>query len=302
MLTLINQGYSAILVTYNAEKNLNKAIESILNQEIAPSEIIVVDDCSGDGTVERVQQLLVGFDAKIITTNVTNLGQAHSRNVGATLASFEYLIFFDDDDFSNPSRSTLHLQQLENSDLSYVSSIKIYPSGYQVKCTNNDYSLAPTLFSDLICYLLLGKKIGGADLFVPTATLGCRRSAIFEIGGFDINFRRQEDVEFAIRAAVQRLRISWTPIEGVKRFHTVNASKGHGIDSSYELLLISKVESLMTDSDANQARFLSYSRKAYFSGKYFELIFQILAHPRFWWFALNRLPALCRRLIHEARM
>lgn len=302
MLKFEREKYSAILVTHNAESDLKRAIDSIRNQEIPPSEIIVVDDCSSDNTVLLANQLLADFPEKVIATNIANMGQSHSRNFAASVAKFENLIFFDDDDFSLTSRSVLHLQQLEFSDLSYVSSTKFYSDLYEVACSSTDFTLPSEQYSEMIEYLLLGRKIQNNNLYVPSSTLACRRSAMLHIGGFDVSYRRQEDVDFAIRSAIEGLRISWVASVGVQRHHTTNGSKGLGIDSSYELLLISKFQSFLGLTRARQARFLSRFRKFYFAKNYIKLISLLLGSPYFWWFALRRSPSLVRRILHEARM
>ncbi len=302
MLKSETEKYSAVLITYNAERHLKRAIDSIRNQKIPPSEIILVDDFSSDNTVQLAKQLLEDFPENTITTNIANLGQSHSRNFAASVAKYESLIFFDDDDYSLASRSALHLEQLEHSDLSYVSSIKCYSNSYNVTCINSDFTLRSENYSNLIEYLLLGEKIQNANLYVPSSTLACRKSAMLKIGGFDVSFRRQEDIDFAIRAAIEGLRISWTSSNGVQRFHTTNESKGRGIDSSYELLLIEKFGALLGPIRARQARFLSSFRKVYFAREYISLISLLLTRPKFWLFAIRRSPSLVRRVIHEARM
>ncbi|MFC1786435.1 glycosyltransferase [Halobacteriota archaeon] len=71
-------GISVVIPAYNGEKTIGKTIESILNQKYEGEiEIIIVNDCSTDGTLEVVQQ----YPTKIIN-NDTNLGLAYSVNKG----------------------------------------------------------------------------------------------------------------------------------------------------------------------------------------------------------------------------
>ena len=48
---------SVIITTYNRKEYLKKAIESVLNQSYKDIEIIIIDDCSTDGTEEEIKSL-----------------------------------------------------------------------------------------------------------------------------------------------------------------------------------------------------------------------------------------------------
>ena len=48
--------YAAILCTYNSEETVLAALESILNQLVTPTEILIIDDCSQDATIELIQK------------------------------------------------------------------------------------------------------------------------------------------------------------------------------------------------------------------------------------------------------
>ena len=87
---------SVIVPLYNAERFLKTCIDSILNQSFEDFELIIVDDCSTDRSLEIAQQYR---DSRIkIFRNVTNLGDAATRNIGLTFSSSEYVYFMDDDD------------------------------------------------------------------------------------------------------------------------------------------------------------------------------------------------------------
>ena len=50
--------YAAILCTYNSEETVLAALESILNQLVTPTEIIIIDDFSQDKTIELIQKAI----------------------------------------------------------------------------------------------------------------------------------------------------------------------------------------------------------------------------------------------------
>jgi len=88
-----------VIACYNQEAFIREAVESALVQRAPDKEIIVVDDCSSDGTVE----VLKTFGASInLTVLPKNGGVYASRNHGAALARGEYVVFLDGDDVLMP--------------------------------------------------------------------------------------------------------------------------------------------------------------------------------------------------------
>ena len=86
---------SAIIPVYNRESSVRRAIDSILSQSCPPSEVIVVDDCSHDGTRQALEEY---GDAITRIYLENNSGPSRARNEGARCASAEWLAFLDSDD------------------------------------------------------------------------------------------------------------------------------------------------------------------------------------------------------------
>lgn len=90
---------SVIIPVYNVENYLEECLESILNQSLDDIEIICVDDCSSDDSLN----ILYGYadkDSRIkVIKNKENKGQGFSRNVGIQQAVGEYIAFVDSDDY-----------------------------------------------------------------------------------------------------------------------------------------------------------------------------------------------------------
>lgn len=88
---------SVIIPTYNRAEMVSRCVASVLAADTAGCavEIIVVDDCSPDGTARRIERDFGG--AVRCLRNGKNSFQAVSRNNGAAAASGEYLFFLDDD-------------------------------------------------------------------------------------------------------------------------------------------------------------------------------------------------------------
>ena len=96
--------FSIIITTYNRLPLLKRAIEKSLAQTI-PCEVIVIDDCSEDGTEDYVSSLSkkLGNKSLIYHRNEVNLGHSQSVNIGVEIATGEWIKFLDDDDYLAPN-------------------------------------------------------------------------------------------------------------------------------------------------------------------------------------------------------
>lgn len=86
---------SIIIPTFNRYDMLRQAVESIKNQTYLSKEIIVIDDCSSDKThdIEKV------YPEVIYIKNEQNKGPSYNRKKGLEIATGDYIVFMDDDDY-----------------------------------------------------------------------------------------------------------------------------------------------------------------------------------------------------------
>jgi len=106
---------SVILSTFNREKYVKKAINSVLNQTYKNIEIIIVDDCSSDGTLKIVSEYCNKDSRIIILKNEINFGIPKSWNKGITAAKGKYIARLDDDDFwTDPKKLEKQVEFLNN--------------------------------------------------------------------------------------------------------------------------------------------------------------------------------------------
>ncbi len=111
---------SVCMATYNGEKYLSRQLRSILDQLTDDDEVIVVDDCSVDRTVETVKQL--DDDRITVYVNDRNRGEVFSFGRAISLAKRDFLFLSDQDDIWIPGRVALMRQHLIESRASVVSS------------------------------------------------------------------------------------------------------------------------------------------------------------------------------------
>jgi len=106
---------SVIVPAYNAEKTIDRCLESLFNQTIKEIEIIVINDCSKDNTLEKLKS----YGQKIVLLdNEKNLGPSGSRNKGLKKAKGKYIGFVDADDYIEPNMyETLSKEMSDDIDL-----------------------------------------------------------------------------------------------------------------------------------------------------------------------------------------
>lgn len=90
--------FSVIIPVYNVEKYLRECVDSVLNQSFKDFEVILVDDGSKDSSGSICDKYSEKYSF-IKTIHKPNGGQADARNVGTTVASGEYIIYIDSDDY-----------------------------------------------------------------------------------------------------------------------------------------------------------------------------------------------------------
>ena len=89
---------SVLIPAYNAEKTINRCLDSILCQTFQDIELIIVNDGSTDNTLS----ILLNYaekDKRIIIYNQPNQGVSAARNTGLRNASGDYILYVDSDDW-----------------------------------------------------------------------------------------------------------------------------------------------------------------------------------------------------------
>ena len=165
------------------------------------------------------------------------------------------------------------------SDINFVSSIKEYSNGYSFEAINSEIHVGELNRHQAIKHLLLGKSLQGKKGYFPSCTLAITKEAFTRLGGFDVNLRRLEDIDLAIRSLEKGFRFALTSQVGVIRKATVGDDKGGGIDSKYEDLLLEKNKHLISRFDFWLAKSWKRIRLYYFNKNWLALITFALLNP-----------------------
>lgn len=91
---------SVVMAVFNSERYIRQAIESILNQEFKNFEFIIINDCSGDNSLEMIKDYSKKDKRITVINNHSNQGAASARNSGIKVARGKYIAIMDSDDIS----------------------------------------------------------------------------------------------------------------------------------------------------------------------------------------------------------
>ena len=167
---------SVIMTTFNAEKTILWALNSILNQDYKNIEVVVVDDSSDDNTFELVRSLSKNDERVRCYRLPKNRGTYFCKNLGILQSKGEYIAFQDSDDYSHPGRIRLQLWRI------------LSTKSAATRCSYVRHSAS----DGTLVY------VNGAPFSLGYITLLVRRSVFREIGYFDCA-RKAADDEFIRR-------------------------------------------------------------------------------------------------------
>jgi len=164
---------SVLMATFNAGEYLEPALISISDQTLRPDQIVLIDDGSTDGSVERLSRSYNGCELTVIRRS--NHGLASSLNYGLSLCTSEIVIRMDADDLSEPCRIERQVSYLAaNSDVVLV--------GGQVRRFTNAGPLGVSAFPCDHAKIVEGLLNGAHVLCHPS--IAFRREAATSVGGY----------------------------------------------------------------------------------------------------------------------
>ena len=108
-----------ILPTYNCEKYIEEAMNSIVGQSFENWKLIIIDDGSTDSTPQLIEKYLK--DKRISLKKLEkNTGQGYCRNLALKYSSSEYIAFIDADDIWNKNKLKKQIELMDNTNLDFT--------------------------------------------------------------------------------------------------------------------------------------------------------------------------------------
>lgn len=128
----INPTISVIVPVYNTKDYIRNCLDSIINQTFSDIEVILVDDCSSDGTSALLDEIATADKRITVIHKSENSGVSESRNIGLQSSKGEYISFVDSDDWldCNMYKELLECIKANDSD--------IVCGGYNLLCDGNN--------------------------------------------------------------------------------------------------------------------------------------------------------------------
>ena len=106
---------------YNNEDVIEETIRSVINQSYSNWELILVDDCSTDKTIEVVNVFVKANRSIHLFKHSKNKGAAEARNLGTKMSRGSYISFLDADDLWSVNKLEIQLEALKKADVCFGS-------------------------------------------------------------------------------------------------------------------------------------------------------------------------------------
>ena len=174
---------SVLLPVFNAEKDINVAIQSILNQSYKDLELLIIDEGSTDNSYQICMNISEQDNRVKVFRNHNNLGLTKSLNLLINESNGKYLARQDADDWSEETRFEKQLKFMndENIDVVYARSVR------------ND---TQNIFPRLSYYLPLNFVLRYKNPLIH-GTMLAKKNIIEKVGGYDEKFIYSQDYKLA---------------------------------------------------------------------------------------------------------
>ena len=187
---------SVIMPNYNNERYLCAALKSILDQTYENLEVLIVDDCSTDSSLEVIKPYL--DDRVRVIENDKNIGVASSRNIGIKKAQGGLITTLDSDDLYVSDNKIMkevallkHMEKKLAFNISFSGIVLILDEMQSVRMPQNANKIViGNIYSGLL----------DRNIFIPRDYL-CRKSLLEDVGMYDEGIPLYEDWDLKLRLA-----------------------------------------------------------------------------------------------------
>lgn len=187
--------FTVIIPLYNKEKYIENAIKSIINQTFTDFELLIINDCSTDKSVEIASKFL--SEKVHLIHHEKNSGLAATRNTGIKKATSNYVTFLDADDLWKPHFLEKIFHLIQN-----FPEARIFGTNYEeiwnktIKKPHNGSENLPTDFAGYVNFFKINLKQG---LYNHGSV--CLHKEVYEkVGFYNENIQLSQDLDFNIRA------------------------------------------------------------------------------------------------------
>lgn len=119
-----NPKISIIIPVWNPGQGIRRCVDSLRCQTLEDIEMIFVDDCGTDGSMDVIREAAANDSRIRIVTNAENMGAGASRNAAIELVRGEYLSFVDADDYVSPDFLEILYMEGKTKDLDIIKGLR----------------------------------------------------------------------------------------------------------------------------------------------------------------------------------
>lgn len=189
---------SVVIPCYNEEAFVAAAVASACGQSHDPTEVIVVDDGSTDGTMDSLEALELDFSV----VETPNTGASAARNAGLGTASGDLVLFLDADDVIGPEA----LEHLVEPHLDHTRKMITASRWWYLEPLDKAWrTVEPRAFFDPASEDPLHSWLAG--YFFPSCALLWRREDVLELGGWDPGLSADQDGDLMLRALTRGFQL-----------------------------------------------------------------------------------------------
>ena len=160
------------MTSYNGERFIREQLDSILQQTYPNIEVIVVDDCSTDGTVAIVEPYIEKYPVIKLVRNEINLGYIRNFEKGMLLAAGDYIALSDQDDIWLKDKLTILMASIGSNEIIYSNSGLVDENGNSLHRKMSDIR-NQIGYSDCLMYAIGAWAPGHAMLFKKELVQRC---------------------------------------------------------------------------------------------------------------------------------
>jgi glycosyltransferase involved in cell wall biosynthesis len=197
---------SIVFTSYNHKTFLKKAIDSLISQTYSNIQIIIVDDCSSDGSQEILKDYKSFENIKLILLDKNTGSYVKASNYGAKFATGKYILFAQCDDFSDPKQIEMLVGGFVNDKIGVVFSrsnlinendivigndFNIRERKFRAICTNSSF-LNKNLMLNFLSYSCVIPNLSAAMI---------KRDFYLKVGGLSEKYLVASDWNFWLELA-----------------------------------------------------------------------------------------------------
>lgn len=206
---------SVVIPLYNKEAEVERALRSVVEQSLAPGEIIVVDDGSTDGSRAIVERIIAEHpEAGIRLITQPNSGVSAARNRGIAEAKGDYIALLDADDMWLTGYIAEVCRLME-----YYPEADAYATAFDI-VNGTQRVAAPVPATEGYINIAEEALLRRYPIIPSTATL--RREAVLRAGGFPEGMRIGEDQWLWVRMVQQGAKFCFSPMSLVRYSRTAS--------------------------------------------------------------------------------